>query len=362
VQGTVGLSGLYLNGKDLYWTELRPAEEGRVVVVRRSADGLIADVTPPGFNVRTRVHEYGGGAFVADQGITEAVDRRYADAVVDRGRGLLFAVREDHTDTSGEAVNTIVSLGLDGEREVVVVEGNDFYSDPRLSPDGTRLCWLAWNHPHLPWDGTELWVGTVAEDGSVGSSRIVAGGGEVSIFQPSWSPEGVLHYVSDESGWWNLYRLEQSGPRNLAPLSAEFGVPQWVFRQTTYAFASEGRIACSWIDLGVGGCGVLEHGLKSIENGYSSFAYVVAEGDDAYFVAGSATSPLAIVRQPLDGDAPEVLRTSVEVPVDPAWFSAPESIEFPTEGGLSAHAFYYPPHNPDFEGPHGERPPLLVQN
>jgi dipeptidyl aminopeptidase/acylaminoacyl peptidase len=386
VQGTIGLGGVLLDGEDLYWTEGRPAEEGRVVIVRRTPDGTIAVVTPLGFNVRTRVHEYGGGAFVPDAGtvwfsnfadqrlyrqdrgadprpITEAVDRRYADAIVDRGRGLLYAVREDHTDTSREAVNTIVAIGLDGEREVVVVEGNDFYSDPRLSPDGTELSWLAWNHPHLPWDGTELWIGKVAEDGSVGSSRIVAGGREVSIFQPAWSPDGLLHYVSDESGFWNLYRLEDGGARNLTPLSAEFGVPQWVFRQTTYAFAGEGRIVCSWIDTGIGGFGVLEHGrLKSIENGYSNFAYVTADGRDAYFIAGSATAPPAIVRQPLDGGAPEILRTSVDVAVDPAWFSVPEAIEFPTEGGLSAFAFYYPPLNPEFEGPGGERPPLLVHS
>jgi dipeptidyl aminopeptidase/acylaminoacyl peptidase len=386
VQGTVGLAGLFLDGTDLYWTELRPAEAGRVVVVRRSADGVIADVTPPAFNVRTRVHEYGGGSFVADGGtvwfsnfadqrlhrqdpgadprpITEAVDRRYADAIVDRARKLLFAVREDHTDTSREAVNTIVALGLDGEGEVVVVEGNDFYSDPRLSPDGTELCWLAWDHPNLPWDGTELWVGKVAEDGSVGSSRIVGGGGEVSIFQPSWSPEGVLHYVSDESGYWNLYRLEDAGPRNLTPLSAEFAVPQWVFRSTTYAFVGDGRIASSWIDLGVGGFGVLEHGgMKSIENGFSTFGCVVADGADAYFVAGSATTAPAIVRQPLDGGAPEVLRMSLNVPLDPAYYSLPQTIEFPTEGGVTAFAFYYPPLNPDFEGPGGAGPPLLVQS
>jgi dipeptidyl aminopeptidase/acylaminoacyl peptidase len=386
VEGTVGLGGVMLDGEDLYWTEGRPAEAGRVVLVRRSPGGGIADVTPPGFNVRTRVHEYGGGSFIVDQGtvwfsnfadqriyrqdrgeaprpITEAVDRRYADAIVDRGRGLLFAVREDHTDSSAEAVNTIVKLGVEGDAEVVVVEGNDFYSDPRLSPDGKRLCWLAWNHPHLPWDGTELWVGTVAEDGSVGSSEVVAGGGEISIFQPSWSPDGLLHYVSDEGGWWNLHRLEEGGPRNLTPLSAEFGLPQWVFRQTTYSFAGADGIACSWIDLGVGGFGVLDQrGLTSIENGYTSFSYVVADSRDAYFVAGSATASPAIVRQPLDGDAPEVLRTSVDVPVDPAWFSAPQTIEFPTEGERTAYAFYYPPLNPDFEGPGGERPPLLVHS
>ena len=382
----MSLSGVLADGDDLYWCELRPSEEGRVVLVRRSPDGEIADLTPPGFNVRTRVHEYGGGAFVAAGGtvwfsnfadqrlyrqdnggepkpITEPVDRRYADAVIDRGRGLLFAVREDHTDASREAVNTIVALGLSGDAEKVVVEGNDFYSNPRLSPDGSRLCWLAWNHPHLPWDGTELWVGEVAEDGSIGRSKLVAGGGEVSIFQPEWSPEGVLHFVSDADGWWNLYRLEEDGPRELVPMNAEFGLPQWVFRQTTYAFAGEGRIACSWIDRGVGGFGVIENGLlKSIENGFTSFDSVAAGAADAFFIAGSATALPAIVRQPLDGGAPEVLRSSVKPSIDAAWFSVPEMIEFPTEGGRTGFAFYYPPLNPEFEGLAAELPPLLVHS
>ena len=380
----MGLSGVLADGDDLYWCELRPSEAGRVVLVRRSPDGGIADLTPPGFNVRTRVHEYGGGAFAAAGGtvwfsnfadqrlyrqdpggvpepITEPVDRRYADAVVDRGRELLFAVREDHTDTSREAANTIVALGHGGGAEKVVVDGNDFYSNPRLSPDGLRLCWLAWNHPHLPWDGTELWVGEVAEDGSIGRSKRVAGGGEVSIFQPEWSPEGVLHFVSDADGWWNLYRLEEDGPRELVPMNAEFGLPQWVFRQTTYAFAGEGRIACSWIDRGVGGFGVIENGLlKSIENGFTSFNSVAAGAADAFFIAGSATALPAIVRQPLDGGAPEVLRSSVNLSIDAAWFSVPEMIEFPTEGGRTGFAFYYPPFNPEFEGPVAELPPLLV--
>ena len=382
----MGLSGVLADGDDLYWCELRPSEAGRVVLVRRSPDGEIADLTPPGFNVRTRVHEYGGGPFAAaggtvwfsnfadqrlyrqDRGdvpkpITEPVDRRYADAVVDRGRDLLYAVREDHTDAGREAVNTVVALGLSGGAEKVVVEGNDFYSNPRVSPDGSRLCWLAWNHPHLPWDGTELWVGEVAEDGSIGRSKLVAGGGEVSIFQPEWSPEGVLHFVSDADGWWNLYRLEEDGPRELVPMNAEFGLPQWVFRQTTYAFAGEGRIACSWIDRGVGGFGVIENGLlKSIENGFTSFNSVAAGAADAFFIAGSATALPAIVRQPLDGGAPEVLRSSVNLPIDASWFSVPEMIEFPTEGGRSAFAFYYPPFNPEFEGPAAELPPLLVHS
>ncbi|HVD00198.1 MAG TPA: prolyl oligopeptidase family serine peptidase [Candidatus Dormibacteraeota bacterium] len=383
VAGTITPSSLWFDGEDLYWSEQRPAEGGRVVIVRRSAEGSISDVTPPGFNARTRVHEYGGGAFAVDAGtvwfsnfddqrlyrqdaggaprpLTEAVDRRYADFVVDRSRGFLYSVREDHADQGRQAVNVIVALGLDGESESVVIEGNDFYSNPRLAPDSRHLCWLTWNHPNLPWDGTELWVGELAVDGSVGNPRMVAGGGAVSVFQPEWSPGGDLHYVSDENGWWNLYRLEEEGPRNLTETSAEFGLPQWVFRQSTYAFAGDGRIACSWIENGSGGFGVLEHGLlTSIENGYTSFGYVVARAGDAYFCAGSPKLPMAVVRQPLDGSPPEVLRSSLQVAVGPDWLSEPESIEFPTEDGRTAFAFYYPPLNPDFE-PADEAPPLLV--
>jgi dipeptidyl aminopeptidase/acylaminoacyl peptidase len=354
------------------------------VLVRRGPDGTATDVTPPGFNTRTRVHEYGGGAYAVSEGtvwfsnfddqrlyrqdagasprpLSGEADLRYADFVVDRRRGLLFSVREDHTDPAREAANTIVAIGLGGESERVVVEGNDFYSNPRLSPDGRHLCWLTWNHPNLPWDGTELWVGEVAGDGSVGNARMVAGGGTVSVFQPEWSPGGDLHYVSDQSGWWNLYRLEDDGPRNLTEMSAEFGLPQWVFRQSTYAFAGEGLIACSWIENGTGSFGVLERGrLTSIENGYTSFAFVVASATDAYFCAGSPTEPVSVVRQPLDGDPPEVLRSSLAVTVAPEWFSVPETIEFPTEEGRTAFAFHYPPLNPDFEPPPGEAPPLLV--
>ena len=193
--------------------------------------------------------------------ITEAVDRRYADAIVDRDRGLLFAVREDHTDTSREAVNTIVALGLDGEREVVVVEGNDFYSDPRLSPDGTRLCWLAWNHPHLPWDGTELWVGTVAEDGSVGRladrRRRRRGLDLPAVLVARGSPplrlrrERLVEPLPARGG-----RPPQPDAAERRVRPAPVGVPPDHLRLR----ATEGRIACSWIDLGIGGFGVLEHG------------------------------------------------------------------------------------------------------
>src|ERR1044072_1870285 len=234
VAATVGLGQIALDGEDVYWVELRPSEGGRNCIVRHVHGGAVTDVTPAGFNARTRVHEYGGGDVgvrdgviyftnfadqrvyrqrteTAPQALTPEGKFRYRDPFIDQRSGLLFAVREDHSDESREAVNTIVTLDLDGagneEGGRVLVSGADFYSTPRLSPDGSRLAWLSWNHPNMPWDRSELWGGGLVETGALTSKRLVAGGPEESIFQPEWSPSGVLYFVSDGSNWWNIYRL-----------------------------------------------------------------------------------------------------------------------------------------------------------
>ncbi len=261
VANSVGIGQVELDGDYVYWSEGRPEEGGRQVVVRRSPSGETIDLVPQPFNARTRVHEYGGGSFLAADGvlyfsnfadqrlyrvdgggqprpITPEAGLRYADAVLDRQRGRLICVREDHTVEGREAVNTIVAVQARGDDKggTVLVEGNDFYSSPRLSPDGTRLAWLTWHHPNMPWDGNELWVGDVQPDGSIGSARQVAGGGEESIFQPEWSPGGILHFISDRTGWWNIYRVNGAEIKSLHPMEAEFGTPQWVFGLSTYAF------------------------------------------------------------------------------------------------------------------------------
>src|SRR5215216_3111848 len=232
VSATIGLSDIALDSGDTYWVESRPSERGRNVIVRRTPDGQIRDVTPAGFNARTTVHEYGGGAYVvsggtvyfsnftdqriyrqaidaAPQPVTLSENMYYADGVIDAGRNRMISVREDHTAPGRESANTIVGIDLGGdEAGTVLVSGNDFYSSPRLSPDGNRLAWLTWNHPNMPWDGTELWVADVLKDGTLQNANLVTGSATESIFQPEWSPEGVLHFVAEYSGWWNLYRWQ----------------------------------------------------------------------------------------------------------------------------------------------------------
>jgi len=390
VAETIGLAHaqIALDGEDVYWTEMRPAEGGRYVIVRWTPDGRTTDMTPSPFNARTRVHEYGGGAFAVKEGtlyfsnladqrlyrqdpgvpprpITPAASLRYADGVIDHRRSRMLCVREDHTAAGREAVNALVSLNLEGDSEGgrVLVPGNDFYSSPRLSPDGARLAWLTWNHPNMPWDGTEVWVGELRADGSLGRSEGVAGGVGESIFQPEWSPDGVLYFVSDRTGWWNLYRWRAGRVEPLCEMEAEFGMPQWRLGMSTYAFESAGRIICAYTQQGTWYLASLDTATRKldlIETPYTDIRALRAAPGRAAFVAGSPTEPLCVVRLDLATRQTEVLRRSSNIAVDAGYLSIPQAIEFPTEHGLTAHAFFYPPRNREYAAPPGERPPLLV--
>jgi dipeptidyl aminopeptidase/acylaminoacyl peptidase len=389
VKGSIGVGMTALDGEDAYWIEMRPAEAGRCVIVRRTPDGKTSDVTPAPFNARTRVHEYGGGDYtVADktvyfsnfddqrlykqstgsepQPLTPAVEMRYADPLFDKRRGRIICVREDHTG-QGEAVNTLASIDAEGGQDTkVIASGYDFYSSPRLSPDGRRLAWLAWNHPNMPWDGTELWTGEFASDGSLTNTKRVAGGIEESIFQPEWSPDGALYYVSDHSGWWNLYRLNEGGSAQpLHEMEAEFGMPQWVFGMSMYAFESSERIVCTYIERGTSRLATLDTRtleFRPVETPYTDITYLRASAGRAVFRGGSPTAPASIVELDLSTGETETLRRSNELQIDAGYFSIPQAIEFPTENGKTAHAFFYPPRNRDYDAPAGERPPLLVKS
>jgi dipeptidyl aminopeptidase/acylaminoacyl peptidase len=386
---TTGLGQIALDGDDTYWVETRPTEGGRSVVVRRTPDGRTSDVTPAPFNVRTRVHEYGGGAFCVDAGtvyfshfansrlyrrhlgaapqpLTHEGPLRYADLVLDRRRDRLVCVCEDHSVSGHEAINTLVSISVDGaDEQVVLAAGADFYASPRLSPGGTRIAWLTWDHPNMPWDGTELWLAEIEGDGSLGRSERVAGGSDESIFQPEWSPDGVLHFVNDRTGWWNLYRWRDGHPEPLCQKAAEFGLPQWNFAMSTYGFATANHIICAFAERGRRHLAVLDTqtlALTPIETELTEFDGVRVAHGRVVFTAGSPTHALATVQLDLQTRRIETLRRSADVSVGVGYISSPEAIEFPTEQGHTAHAFYYPPRNQDYTAPAGERPPLLVMS
>lgn len=388
--GSVGLGQLAVDGDAVYWTESRPQEGGRSVLVRwTAADGRL-DVTPAPLNVRTRVHEYGGGAYsvrpgeiifanFADQRlyrqapgaepqpVTPEAAVRFADGVWVPGggtdNGRFICVREDHRG-AGEAVNSIVSLALDGEDlGTTLVSGNDFYSTPRVSPDGTRLAWLTWNHPNMPWDGTELWAAELAPDGGLTNAQRVAGGAAESVFQPEWSPDGALHFVSDRSGWWNLYRWRDGAAQALYPDAAEYGLPQWAFAMRAYAFITPTTLLCTRIADGVMTLARLDTAngrFTPLDLPFSAFYDLHVAADQALFIGGSSTQPAAVVRLNLATGAFEILRQASDVTVDPGYLSTPQPLVFPTSNGRSAHAFYYPPQNRDFRALAGEKPPLLV--
>jgi dipeptidyl aminopeptidase/acylaminoacyl peptidase len=386
---TIRLGQVVLDGDDIYWNEERPAEEGRNVIVRRAPDGKTSDMTPPPFNARTRVHEYGGGAFAVAAGtiyfsnfsdqriyrqkpgakphpITPAADLRYADFAIDRRRGRMICVREDHRVAGHEAANTLVSLKLqEGDSGQVLVSGNNFYSSPRLGPDGSRLAWLTWNHPNMPWDGTELWVGALEVDGSINHPQRVAGGIDESIFQPEWSPDGHLYFVSDRTGWWNLYCWSEGQIEPLCEMKVDFGRAQWIFGMSSYAFESASRIICAYTAQGLfhlASINIPTGEIESIEVPYTGIFSVRASSGLAVFIAGSPTDPSSVVKLDLATRRIEVLRRSSKVEVDAGYLSVPKPIEFPTEKGLTAHAFFYAPRNRDYIGPSGERPPLLVKS
>jgi len=388
VADSVGLGAIDVSDGDLYWTEARPSEGGRNALVRRDRSGAVRDVLAAPWSARSRVHEYGGGAFVAARGtayfvndrdqrvyscrpgaepqaLTEPGVRRYADLIVDARRARLIAVCEDHAG-SPEPINTLVGISLTNPGETaVLVSGHDFYSSPRLSPDGTRLAWLAWRHPHMPWDETELWLAEFAGDGRPANAKRIAGGAGESIFQPEWSPGGELYFVSDRTGWWNIQRRRGGVTEAVCPALAEFGLPQWAFGMTTYGFASAEDIVCCYAERGEWRLAHLStHGghLEPIEVPFVTFSSLTVADGRAWFVGGAAATPPVLVELDLASGAHQIVRSAAKLALDPGYVSVARAIEFPTSGGRTAHAFYYPPVNQDYEAPPGELPPLRVRS
>ena len=408
---SIALSEPWLDGDDVYWMEGRAAEGGRRTLLRRTPDGMIRELTPAPFKVGNRVHEYGGGSYVVDtgrvvasssaggrlwrldpDGVGEAVALtptgpwRYADMRFDPLGGRLYAVRETH-DVEHEndpllVVNEIVAIALDGPEASdaagdpdltggagrVLVSGPDFVAAPRPSPDGRWLAWLEWDLPEMPWDSVRLRLAAVGDDGSLGPARTMAGGPDISIVQPAWSPSGVLHFVSDETEWWNLYAFDGAdgldGPaRNLAPMDAELGDPAWVFGRSSYGFLADGSVlAAARADgqdslLRIGRDGT----TMPLVSTFSEVEGLQVAGDEVVAIGSGRHDGALLVRlDPATGDVRGVLARALASPVDPAILPHAESIAFPTADGATARALYFPPSNDGYRGPDGDLPPLIV--
>ncbi len=406
----VPLSEPWLDGDDVYWLEGRPAEGGRRTLLRHGGDGITRELTPAPFRVGNRVHEYGGGSYVVDHGrvvvssmadgrlwridpngsaapapITPEGPWRYADLRFDPRGERLYAVRETHDavqpDRPGLVVNELVAIALDGGDGPgqVLVSGPDFVAAPRPSPDGGELAWIEWDQPDMPWDATRLKVAPVGPDGHLGAARVLAGGPGVSAIQPSWSPGGILHFVSDETGWWNLYAFD--GPerlggraRNLAPLEAELSGPPWVFGRSSYGFCPRTGTGSSAMDpapaesiLAVARSSGRETllrigpGVTPIDGPFSEIHSLQVAGPRALAIAGGPHDAPALVRfDAITGQPAGVLARSISTPIDPGVLPHAEAIEFPTGDGETARALFFAPTNSAFRGPDDERPPLLV--
>jgi dipeptidyl aminopeptidase/acylaminoacyl peptidase len=389
--GEVSLSELRLAGGATYWIEGRPTEGGRRAVVRTDPFSEPADVTPAEFNVRTKVHEYGGGSYwLHDDAVVfasfddqrlyrhdgggsapvpitaESGGRiRYADGRMVPETRVSVCVRERHEPEG--VINEVVALPIDGSAEPwIIASGRDFYAFPRPSPDGRRLAWTCWDHPLMPWDGQELWTAEIDDGARPSSARRVAGGTTESAQQPVWSPAGALHFVSDRTGWWNLYRDEDGDDVALSPMSAEFGGPQWLFGLSYYGFLGDGRIACAYGSDGTYHFAILDPTsgeLLDLDLPYTSAPRdrpdVAVEGDRISLIACGPAAPPAVVSLDVTSRSAEILRQATDVALEAGIVSIPRHITVPSEGG-GAYAFVYSPANNGRRPLDGERPPLIV--
>jgi dipeptidyl aminopeptidase/acylaminoacyl peptidase len=384
---------------ELYWTENVPAAAGAIALFGLKK-GVAAPVTPAGANVRTRVHEYGGAPFIvagdtiyysqfSDQRLyalkaggsaapVTPPNYRYADCIAQPGTGgagsngvgsggaavaALICVREDHTDPA-HVRNTLVRLTLPvaGAGEVLF-EGTDFVSYPRLSPDGRRLAFISWNHPNMPWDGTELHVADLTPQG-LKAPKLVAGGAAESVLEPQWDRDGTLYFISDRSGFWNLYAQRDDGVHAVWAQAAEFAGPLWTFGQSNYVLLGDGRAVLRFGERGVDRLAVVD--LKAgtarvLDLPYVEFSHLTPiDAGHIAAIAEASTSPQSIISIDLATPTATTLRSAGSSPLSPEAVSVAKAIDFPSAQGRTAHAFYYPPANPRYRGTPGTLPPLLA--
>jgi dipeptidyl aminopeptidase/acylaminoacyl peptidase len=395
-----------VDGDELYWLESRSKEQGRSVLVKHSADGSLEDILPNGISVRTKVHEYGSGDFLVDQKIVYFVnakdqcvyrfdgellrltepnkqaEQRFADFAISHDKKFLICVRETHHEN--EVINELVSISLSNGKNdpinkssvKVLHSGFDFYSFPRLTKLGHRLCWTCWNQPDMPWDAAELWVADIHQDGSLDAAHKIVGGGEKiensnlqnqqSVYQPTWSDDGVLHYISDASGWTNIYSCRDGVLNALTPIDREFGIPQWVLASSTYALGINNQIYAVYIQQGQQQlCHIdAETGhIEPITLPFKNFGdHLLLSKHFLYFRAAGPAVEEAIYRFNIKTEKVERLNQLKDFPLSIEELSVAQSIEFKSEQQRACHAFYYKPSNRQYTAPENTLPPLIVMS
>ena len=381
-----GLNFLQSHGERLFWVESRPWEAGRNVIMCREGDGSTRDLLPAPFSHQSRVHEYGGMAYAmddshlyfvnaADQRIYQlalaqdkqpvaitAAGSRFADLVIDQARQQLIAVGETHHDNR-EPENTLVSIVLADGSLSTLVSGADFYAFPRISPDSKQLCWIEWQHPNMPWDSTQLWLANFS-DGGLSDKMLVAGAdNNEAIFQPQWSPDNQLYFVSDKNNWWNIYRIENGSSQPVLEIEAEFATPLWQFGMTSYDFIDADTIACVYTKNGIWHSGFIDiqsGQLNTIESQYSSMQAVTCHQDKLYLVAGAAALPSELISISRQAKVTSIYSPAT-IALAPENLSEPQSILFASgRDNQPVHAFYYPPTNANYCGIEGELPPVIA--
>tara|TARA_B100000519_G_scaffold97055_1_gene84494 strand:- start:3492 stop:5390 length:1899 start_codon:yes stop_codon:yes gene_type:complete len=386
---SLNISDIHIDGDDLYWIEKRDDEDGRNVIIKKDNNGNIKDVIPNKFNAKTNVHEYGGGSFSVSNGIVifsnypdnrlykvseadplptpitkDDPNLRYANIEFDKLRNRIITVHENHTNPN-DIINSLVSINLEAPNNIITIKsGADFYSSPSINPDSTELAWIEWNHPNMPWDSTSLHVGNISDDGSLLNDKQISGFQNESISNPIWSPNGILHYISDVSGWWNIFHLKDGQEINLTPIKAEFTQPQWQLGINFYDFISENEIICAYNQNGICKLGLLSTPDKEIKLILPKFteigrAGIKASQEKFISILGSYDSGYKLYEYNIQDSQINQISSKEDPDINKAYYSIPQNIEYETTELQQANGFYYKPTNPLHKSSR-KLPPLIV--
>ena len=389
IHESLNISDIHIDGDDVYWIEKRDDEDGRNVIIKKDNNGNVTDVIPNKFNAKTNVHEYGGGSFSVSNGIVifsnypdnrlykvseadplptpitkDDPNLRYANIAFDNFHNRIITVHENHTNPNN-IINSLVSINLEAPNNMITIKsGADFYSSPSINPDSTKLAWIEWNHPNMPWDSTSLHVGNISDDGSLLNHKQISGFQNESVSNPIWSPDGILHYISDSSGWWNIFCLKGTQEINLTPIKAEFTQPQWQLGINFYDFISEDNIVCSYTQNGMWKLALLSTSDKQIKQILPEFteigrAGIKASKEKIVSILGSYDSGYKLYEYNIQNTQISQISSKEDPDINKAYYSTPQNIEYETKGYQQSNGFYYKPTNP-FHESSKTLPPLIV--